>query len=97
MATGKRDKSIKKSIKRIHYIYNIGDSVEFISEFPKKHIEKEYGMKSHFRVYFKNNKHTGIIEKVEEDHFEIRTITPLSGILCRIRKNEIIKVRRKSY
>ncbi len=92
MASGKGDKAIK----RIHYIYNIGDIVEFKSMSPKKNIEKVYGTKNQFRVFFKNNKHIGVIEKVEGHHYEIRTITPLSGIYCWIHKREIIKVIEKS-
>ncbi len=81
----------------MYTLYNIGDSVEFISESPKNYLENTYSLKDHFRVFFKNNQHIGVIEKVEGHHYEIRTITPLSGILCWIKINEIIKIIAKSY
>ncbi len=82
-------------ISSIHY--NIGDIVEFKSMSPKRCIEKEYSTEDHFRVFFKNNKHSGLIEKVEKNHCKICTITPLSGIHCWIKKKEIIKISAKSY
>ncbi len=93
MASGKR----YKDLKRIPYIYNKGDIVEFKSMSPKIYIEKNYSVDDHLHIYFKNNCHSGIILSIKNNSIQIRTTRPLPGIVCWIKISEIIKVMTKCY